>query len=360
MKQLQGIEGLRGIAALSVLFTHVYGWKMGARGVDLFFVVSGVCLAWEPLHAGFDRAKYVMARTCRIIPPYYGAIILGIVVSVTDHRLTLAHALQEGARNLVFWSEWGPLPTINGAFWTIMLEVRWYVYFPFLLWLYNRSKWAFAVLLGAAVLGNCLGPPWMDRETLPAFMAGIIVADVLRRETTFAYLIPLAAGLLGAAVACEITLPPHYTVYSHGNPLWQITLAVTLLAVVQHGGNYFSVTPLRFLGRISYSLYLAQATGLEIFTAVGFSGIPLALVVVAWAYLFHLVFERKSSLWTKIIVGRLKSFGPGKDSEQCLPLPPNASASSDRISSSTIFAEKGRSALLAGPGPARRTRTATS
>jgi peptidoglycan/LPS O-acetylase OafA/YrhL len=288
--RLRSIDGLRGIAVLSVLCVHIFHWRMGARGVDLFFVISGFCLGLHALERGFDMWKFAGARARRILPPYYAAIAIGIIASVGDGRLPLSHALAEGARNVVFMSEWQPLPTLNGTFWTILLEVRWYVYFPALLWVYVRSKWAFGAIMAACMWGNYFSVPWIDREALPAFMLGIIAADMTLRGMRIP-LFPFALGVpFALAIGTEIMRPAKYTLIEHGDFLWQISLA--LIVFESPRLLPLSWEPLAFVGRFSYSTYLCQSTGLELLSPYPLSPFLVLPIIVLWGFAFYSAFEK--------------------------------------------------------------------
>ncbi len=59
----------------------------GAHGVDLFFVLSGFCLSYPVLQslraehaARFNITRYFAKRIVRIVPPYYAAIALLVLV----------------------------------------------------------------------------------------------------------------------------------------------------------------------------------------------------------------------------------------------------------------------------------------
>src|SRR5580698_8586607 len=84
--------GLRGIAAMYVLFYHLFGGEKGAvhpnaftklfqwggYSVDLFFLLSGFILNWVYLSGPrpLDWRSYLMARVARILPLYYLTMLM--------------------------------------------------------------------------------------------------------------------------------------------------------------------------------------------------------------------------------------------------------------------------------------------
>src|ERR1700722_19089655 len=88
------LDGLRAVAILGVVAYHTWGhtpslhkysWLQfawaGNHGVELFFVISGFCLAYPTLrrlHEGgaysFDFRSYIVRRMVRILPPFWVAL----------------------------------------------------------------------------------------------------------------------------------------------------------------------------------------------------------------------------------------------------------------------------------------------
>lgn len=86
--QLQGIQALRGLAALAVVVHHTLeqsngaarpfspDWltTVGAAGVDLFFVISGFIMVWTTFPQGrppLRPATFLYRRVTRIYPIYW-------------------------------------------------------------------------------------------------------------------------------------------------------------------------------------------------------------------------------------------------------------------------------------------------
>lgn len=87
--QLRSIQALRAIAALAVMFAHLYGvearqsgdtpllsanWVAGVSGVDLFFVISGFIMVWvagDTPPSLKNATKFLFARGMRIYPLWW-------------------------------------------------------------------------------------------------------------------------------------------------------------------------------------------------------------------------------------------------------------------------------------------------
>ena len=176
-RRIANIERLRGLAVLGVLVCHIvgqlymvdryspgpqrlFGW-VGQIGVALFFVVSGFCirlpmaraLALDPV-ARFDVKRYLSHRARRILPPYWLAIPVSILAGMLSPigLLDGAHGPANVLLHLVGLHTLSPAAfnSINGGFWTIGLELQFYL--AYLLLARRRATPA----LGALVLATGL------------------------------------------------------------------------------------------------------------------------------------------------------------------------------------------------------------
>jgi len=313
------LDGLRAVAVLAVLFSHVatydlnlhqgpllHGMLEGAHGVDLFFVISGFVLSYPllaKLHAQggatFDIARYLAHRFIRILPPYLFAIGFAALVFYSIQRWQLSFAPDiinpgitwlEVLKQMFFLDQRPHL--LNTAFWSLAVEFRWYFLFPLLLLLWTKSPRAFGLVLATFVfLGQLTRAASLDVFVMPAFMLGIVAADIEIRR------LPLArwSGLLAvAALAVTIAIEP--AAFTDKVQLgWQLTCFFFVVAA----GAYpwlrgaLSLGPLVAVGIISYSLYLVQSPVVGLIatnTAWGFFGGFFGAIVVA--ALFWALFER--------------------------------------------------------------------
>ena len=162
------LDGLRGLAALSVVVLHSHrligdmSWSSAALAVDLFFVLSGFVLAHaysSRLSENLSVAEFMKARIIRLYPLYIVGIALGIVEALLVIRY------QQGAIAWDWWKFWTSLPLnlfmiptpgalypFNGVMWSIFLELVvnaiWALSFPFL-----RTNRALIAVVAVAAIG---------------------------------------------------------------------------------------------------------------------------------------------------------------------------------------------------------------
>jgi len=283
--RLAYIDGLRAIAVIGVVLSHAAKYTMsfvgggvpyhamyeGAHGVDLFFVISGFCLSYPTL-AGlrigtarpFDLAGFFARRIVRIVPPYWIAFVLVLAgcislvaagYSLPWPTLIMPPTLTNGLMQLAFLT---PGNNLVGSFWTLAVEFRWYLAFPLILWLWIRYPFAFATVgLGALALYATGASRIVDLATLPAFMLGIVAADMtVRRHRMCTW----AAALFIPALAAALWLEPkgHLNFAYQDQIWWQLPFFFLILGA---GANRplraaLECKPLIFIGIASYSIYL--------------------------------------------------------------------------------------------------------
>jgi peptidoglycan/LPS O-acetylase OafA/YrhL len=292
------IDGLRAIAVSSVLLYHSFiandatfpDWVYcGSRGVALFFVISGFCLAFPFLHAWRSRGtftldsrsflKFLLRRFSRIAPPFYAALAIFALLAFTPFGFPNAHhqdtsfanAARDFVANLFFLTAKSPL--LNASFWTLGIEARWYLLCPLLIALYVRSRIGFGIV-AAAMYGLYFFSPYSiaDEGVLPCFMAGILAADLVLAGPTWLRFAWLPAGVaLGVAIFAQSRVAES----DLGDPFWHVTCF--LLVIAGSTGAFRRVLewkPIAFVGIASYSIYLSHGPFIESFVK---SGVPRPL-----------------------------------------------------------------------------------
>ena len=284
-KRIPELDGLRGLAAVLVLIAHYFGYvPHGTKalafdwlGVDLFFVLSGFLIGSIILA---DHAQpnfffsFYLRRAARIVPVY------GIVCGAS---LALAAVLDGHA-----WSDHPFSPMVYAAFisnvavglrggggvwlsptWSLAVEEQFYLLLPLLIVL-TPKRWLDPLLvllwLGATLFRAAVIEPHVVAAVvlLPARMdlllGGVLIAR-LRQEIDLArYLPALRAIPIVALLICASLYPNGHLFIIFSPALVSIAAGAFILAIVQGvpEGARFRAPLLRYLGQISYALYLVH------------------------------------------------------------------------------------------------------
>lgn len=152
------IDGLRGIAVLSVVGFHAFpNWIHGGFiGVDIFFVISGYLISTIIIGSlernSFSFVEFYVRRINRIFP----ALILVLVASfafgwfalLADEYKQLGKHIAGGAgfiSNYLFWGESGYFDSAAETkpllhLWSLGIEEQFYIVWPLLLWFVWKRK----------------------------------------------------------------------------------------------------------------------------------------------------------------------------------------------------------------------------
>jgi peptidoglycan/LPS O-acetylase OafA/YrhL len=289
--RVAAIDGLRGVAALLVVFFHLHeaisrsatSWlwspldwvaRNGFLGVDIFFVISGFVIALSvskgsPTPSYFGR--FVLRRSIRLDPPYWSAILLELgllhatLTLFPDIKVTLPSTPQL-LSHLVYAQELLGYGSIVPVFWTLCYEIQFYAFFVGLVvlgaLLPARMRVGFLVVpFWAALFALSLWTRYWRPEWLPSGLAidrwfQFFIGVLTYRAVTNRGRMPV---LVGAWVALGVT------VALAGAPAVQLlAIVVSVILVMAARGRRvsaaLSIPPLRFLGAISYSLYLYHSS----------------------------------------------------------------------------------------------------
>jgi peptidoglycan/LPS O-acetylase OafA/YrhL len=258
---LAALDALRGIAIVLVVVGHylpdrVVGGTFGeilrpcaVGGVTLFFILSGFLIG-RNLSRGMSPIGYALRRIFRILPAYWGSLVVLIVL----HRLLLKEAnfgtLRDTLFNALLLMDVGKAPSLNAAFWTLLIEAKFYVLAPFLV-LGGRRFIQFAPYLVMAVNGLILARR-SEASNLLTYLAicfvGMNFELWCRRE--------LSGRALTLLVLCAAVSAGIYSPYVKiGLALFVLINAALLGLALKHAPR-LRLPVLGFVGAISYSWYL--------------------------------------------------------------------------------------------------------
>lgn len=151
-KHYPGLDALRGVAILLVVFFHYFAFPIGWIGVDLFFVLSGFLITQTLLELKEDPnyfRQFFIRRILRIFPVYFLTLIVFFstapyLFSEKGPGTVYAYYTQNEVWFWTFMQNWlfikkglPPEPYLQ-HFWSLAIEEQFYLCWPFLvLWVNN-------------------------------------------------------------------------------------------------------------------------------------------------------------------------------------------------------------------------------
>jgi peptidoglycan/LPS O-acetylase OafA/YrhL len=171
------LDTLRGAAVLMVLFFHAFGFEYGLDGlsgiskvfvattlpgwvgVNLFFVLSGFLITGILLDTKTRSdyyKRFYLRRALRILPLYYGILVLLLILSRTrliDRPASWPFLLLSSVYLANVTALFG-VPMQFGVLWSLAVEEHFYLLWPTLVRFLSRRRVA---LSGVVVCAICLG-----------------------------------------------------------------------------------------------------------------------------------------------------------------------------------------------------------
>ncbi|MGB3625934.1 MAG: acyltransferase [Henriciella sp.] len=299
---------LSAVAAFSA--TEAFLGLLAELSIQGFFIVSGA-LVYGSLQRSGSLGVYAEKRLRRLYPAYATIVLIPVLISgfLTGWAGSEAILHYLGA-NLIFLNFLAPeLPglfdtnrftEVNGALWTLKIEVMFYIALPVLAWLLNvsgRLWWALLVAVYiAAEAWRHLMPLLLDHpfapdiaRQLPGQMAFFASGMLLWRTRDWAKMNVFVLLGVGAVLFAASFL--HLGL----SPLRPAGLAALVFALAYLPGLHI---PAARFGDVSYGLYITHFPILQalvmlgLFASLGFGlafGLALALVTAASVLLWHLV-----------------------------------------------------------------------
>lgn len=297
MKYRLEIDGLRAIAVLAVVFYHagVHGFDGGYVGVDVFFAISGflICkiMIEKQENNVFSYINFLFNRVRRLAP---SAFVVVLCTSAWAFGNLYVQEFFEYGKSLlafmVFASNWFFLSEATSYFsaesevnlllhtWSLGIEEQFYIVYPLLLALiikkFNMSAAIFITIIVSflsffysfylvsieanqvAAFYNTLARVWeMSTGCLLAFIENPLGRTFSRRNVVFRYSFVVFSILL---IVYPIFSYNKTTIFPSLNAVPAVigTLLFLVLIRYTYAAKLFCIAPLRYIGKISYPLYL--------------------------------------------------------------------------------------------------------
>lgn len=323
-KHIKGLDGLRGLAAIAVFASHYdqivfidYAIGMfdlgqlfenGKFGVSLFFILSGFLLSlpfWDQLLNSMpyqSTYKYWGHRLVRIVPAYY--VCLTVLLIINDEwrfALTYPDILLHYLFlfNLTEFS----IFSFNSVFWTLAVEMQFYLLLPFLFTILKKIKSHSAIIVFSMMIvsygiqyyiteqfTDSIQWPWDNNliwvrvngavishsfiAHLPHFITGVLGAWFFQKkdlyplkkihyEFLFWLAVLLLLIILCTPIYASITLPAS----RYGFPVVSILILIIIISSPQSliAVKIIDSFLLKQLGIISYGIYIYHLPVLNYF-----------------------------------------------------------------------------------------------
>ena len=291
---IPALDGMRALAFLLVFVAHSFPYRdlPGGFGVTVFFFLSGYLITTllrveASQTSAISLRQFYLRRILRIFPPCYVTVIvvctlarLGLIYNTESYGSLVAAFLYFSN----YWNilGWGNLPAGLGVLWSLALEEHYYLLYPLLYaWFVrkslSRSRQAFilgglcfAVLVWRIIRAAVFHSPWANiyegtDTRFDAILFGCLLAILFnpRLGDSVDWLTRHARPLALAGMALLLLT------FAWRNPFFRDTFRYTLQSLAL-APIFFYVTanhssrvsrllalgPMRWVGQLSYSLYL--------------------------------------------------------------------------------------------------------
>lgn len=289
---IPALDGLRAIAVFLVIFYHFgIGWVPGGLGVLAFFVLSGFLITWLLLKENSKSGdisirNFYMRRVLRIFPAFYVYwFCVAALLVIAKRSVPWAHAW---SAFFYIGDYYNALVPTHESFvshtWSLAIEEQFYFVWPTLLYFFRKD-----LVRLTRVLCGLIGFVWVYRPVLhfgfhvsqsyiynafdtrmDELFIGCLLAVLLKRgvlASVWRFLcsrVYLPAVTLALLVASTVLQGVYGVSYRNviGFAVDPALVGVLLVQLVKLSSSsawrWINWSWMRYLGRISYSLYLYQ------------------------------------------------------------------------------------------------------
>jgi peptidoglycan/LPS O-acetylase OafA/YrhL len=223
--------------------------------VHVFFVISGVVITMT-LYRCKGPIDFAVRRFARLFPTYFVAASI-IFVLTRIYLPDLSVSFVDYLKNLSMMAENLGARYVDGVFWSLAVEVKFYFWMAVSYWVLRDRFWIGAVVVAVAGMGlNRIWHGFADQVLIQPYISfflwGIALRLVLFESKIWAGAVTALVGV------CAYALNAGFISLDNG-PSWAanlFVLATIALLVVTVVTRTLALPFLALLGRWSYALYL--------------------------------------------------------------------------------------------------------
>jgi exopolysaccharide production protein ExoZ len=313
--RIRPMEGLRGLSVMLVFFVHYdalysnlvpqstltyeishFVGALGNAGVDMFFLISGYLIYGAVLRHTASVGQFLRRRIQRIYPTFL--FVLGIYVVATNtslgHKMNWASPGYAGylVANILLLPGLFPIDPIISVAWSLSYELLFYVTMPLLvagLWMRDwLPRWRVAFFCGFAFAYALLSLEGLIAHVrVLMFVTGLLLYELIDAQLVDGKLSKKGETFIAAACLAGLLAVGWITLRigqlpANSDVIARLALARLLIesfsfaAIALYSFCYegflrrmFCLTPIRWLGNISYSYYLVHGGALDVFRKIG-------------------------------------------------------------------------------------------
>jgi len=336
------IDGMRGVAALAVVFCHLHGnlqsefsallpgfinsaFQHGYLGVPVFFVISGFVISLSVGNRQITKkyaGNFILRRSVRLDPTYWTciAIALGLIFvkAVFLKEPMATYSITNVLAHMFYLQDVLTVePKISSVYWTLCLEVQLYLFYLFSQWfsqklalITKQNTYVLHILLMVFVgifsllldfKYTNLGVAGLFVQYWHYFLLGVLVSNVVRK-------LPYSVHILMAWLCFETAALSIFFIRDYAITGIVATVFIYVLWSKDKLDSVLTHKSFQYFGAISYTLYLIHpdigwkviSLGKSIFDhnaspmlgiTLFFSGVVISVIC---AHILHLLIEKPS------------------------------------------------------------------
>lgn len=312
VSRISALDGIRGLSVLAVVIYHAWpsilpgGWI----GVSVFFTLSGFLITQivdrDHKFTRVSMASFWGGRARRLLPAALATIAATVTAVAIMDKDILRDVSEEGLAATFYVHNWWSLSETGGYWeifnsdprpfahlWSLSIEEQVYLFWPLLVVVFGLRR---ALMAGGVVIAIGLVLWWGNADAYFAtpfrfaeVFVGALLAYLVKNYPGFKVPGPLAAVAAGVLIWGVFVLGESDPFVTQGALLLigVAAMIITGYALRETKPNFFvGCTPLVWLGKRSYAIYLFHWPFLELLDAPPLVAIALTLIAAEISHHF--------------------------------------------------------------------------
>lgn len=333
------LDSLRGIAVIIVFlyhYTYAYNYSFksfeetnflflyGELGVQLFFIISGFVI-FMSLENTTSVSNFFISRFTRLYPTYWFSIIITVLFTLSYPIPNFTdYSIKQILMNLTMIQGIFKIPHIDGVYWTLQIELFFYIIVGFLfkfrllnkievvsiIWLFLSFIRLFVDLPFEKLLKNLLILEWS-----PLFIAGMMFYKIKFKDSTYINHLIIILSMIVFLFNLYFQHLEKLNIPTDSMTYYLLLVSIFLLfyILIYFEIKIFKNKILLFLGYISYPFYLLhEMIGFsiiyrlkQIYDNQFFYIFITTIFTIFLAYVVTKIMEKPSKLIKKVLTQKL-------------------------------------------------------